>query len=807
MKLDTKQKILLTLIIIALAYVVWQIYSMFSPGKTTAVTSVPVTTTPAASVNNPVQTENPNAIKPLTGVPTTSPKVSRPVAISSIPSAPPMHMVTISAPLSPTQAEYLRLLNRYQIEKMRRMVMEEEAAIANSQARIAVLNEQTAKITGSSQSNLVSMTQSVPTSSLGYQLVYIDYQSGQWTATLNIGGQLVEVIAGVRLSDGSKIIKIDQRGVVVRRGGTNYLLNFYGTTRLTSSGVAAAVTMPNNYSAPVARMQKPFIPANKPLAMPSKKPVQIACPPAKPCEPVKSEPNINNNMLPLTPATTAPVNPATVGTVPGNTKPLTIIPNNPATPTNTTTTKQEENKNPVINPQTPAAAPTNIYPIIPNQNPVPKSNHLQPQSLNNHAEKEKQLATTKTPTEPTSINPVIANQNSVSKSNVLSSQSLNNHTEKEKQLATTKTPTEPMSINPVIAHQNSVSKSNVLSSQSLNNHAEKEKQFVTMKAPIPNKTVEVKNLTEKNKSIYHEPSTNQENHPVNQEQHHQENVKSVIATNTAHEKVEKNENKTVALPAINFTQENRKSNEKANEIVAVKTHEETKRPEEHVTITPPAEKDAAQLKLVREESKRTAQPLIVASSTPKEVMPKSVSVNEPAKINPQPIFVQETKEMPAAAAQKNLEHPAVPLALTPAQKDKVVQLETMLAVKPTESDATEGKVDDQHLLSLPADHYTIQLMASDRLSELSSFSKNHHLDNNAYIYHTFYLGKDWYVLVYGVYLTEQEALKALPTLPVASEHSKPWVRSVASVHAAIKRQETEKTIANENSDGPVLRIN
>ncbi len=111
------------------------------------------------------------------------------------------------------------------------------------------------------------------------------------------------------------------------------------------------------------------------------------------------------------------------------------------------------------------------------------------------------------------------------------------------------------------------------------------------------------------------------------------------------------------------------------------------------------------------------------------------------------------------------------------------------------------------MLSLPADHYTIQLLASNHINELSTFSRNHNLDNNAFIYHTFYLGKDWYVLVYGVYRTEQEALKALPTLPVASQHSKPWVRSIASIHAAIKREDTIKTTAtSEAPQEPVLRI-
>lgn len=706
MKLDTKQKILLTLIIIALAYVIWQVYTMFAPSKTSS--AVPVITTPAASVNNSVQTENPSTAKPMTGVPATSLRAAPNLTPNqTIPSAPPMRMLTISAPLSPTQAEYLRLLNRYQIVRMKRMVLDEEAQIATSQAKIAELNEQTAKFNGTSLPSSINMTQPVSSISLGYELVYVDYQSGQWTATLNIGGELVQVNAGTRLSDGARIVKIDQRGVVIRRAGTNYLLNFYGTTRLTTSGVAAAVTMPNNYSAPVANIpQKSFAPAKRSTPAPAKKQsVIIACPPSKPCEPVK--PN-STNLLSPAPATITPVTNPNSTLAPNNTKKeLTIIPNNPPAPA--VIQKQEENKTTIIKP-----IQNNSVPAIPTQN---------------------------------------------FKTNV-PSQSLNRHEEK---------------------------------SFSTTNHS-------TVAS------AEAKPTLEKNSRDEKASRETRELHKENQ------------SPNSAQEK------QTVVLPVVKLNEEKSKQNEPAKEIakvnepiktIVINRHEEIKRPAETITLPASSEKDKSQLKLVREESKPIAQPLIVAASTPKETLPPSINNHEATKLNEPSNYKITTKVIPAQAVQSELSKPTIPLALTAAQKDKVVQLETMLAVKPTVSDATEGKVDDQHILSLPADHYTIQLMASARLSELANFSKTHHLDNNAYIYHTFYLGKNWYVLVYGVYLSEQDALKALPTLPVASSHSKPWVRSIASIHAAIKREQTDKNMANDNnsnnntnnSAGPVLRIN
>lgn len=93
---------------------------------------------------------------------------------------------------------------------------------------------------------------------------------------------------------------------------------------------------------------------------------------------------------------------------------------------------------------------------------------------------------------------------------------------------------------------------------------------------------------------------------------------------------------------------------------------------------------------------------------------------------------------------------------------------------------------EKQLLTVAPDYYTLQLMGVRDTHELAKFIKDNHLDNQAMIFHTFYLNKDWYVAVYGSYKNHTEALKAIETLPENIKHLKPWIRQLASVHKAIQ---------------------
>lgn len=94
--------------------------------------------------------------------------------------------------------------------------------------------------------------------------------------------------------------------------------------------------------------------------------------------------------------------------------------------------------------------------------------------------------------------------------------------------------------------------------------------------------------------------------------------------------------------------------------------------------------------------------------------------------------------------------------------------------------------DEKRLLTIAPDYYTLQLMGVRDLHELTKFMGDNHLNNQALIFHTFYLNKDWYVAVYGTYKNHTEALKVMENLPENIKRLKPWIRQVASVHKAIQ---------------------
>ncbi|EKD77138.1 MAG: hypothetical protein ACD_42C00469G0002 [uncultured bacterium] len=82
--------------------------------------------------------------------------------------------------------------------------------------------------------------------------------------------------------------------------------------------------------------------------------------------------------------------------------------------------------------------------------------------------------------------------------------------------------------------------------------------------------------------------------------------------------------------------------------------------------------------------------------------------------------------------------------------------------------------------------FTVQLMASNKLSDAKEFIAAHHLGDKAQYFETALNGKPWYMVTYGNYATEQEALAALNHLPLDLKRHQPWVKSVATVEKEVR---------------------
>lgn len=97
-----------------------------------------------------------------------------------------------------------------------------------------------------------------------------------------------------------------------------------------------------------------------------------------------------------------------------------------------------------------------------------------------------------------------------------------------------------------------------------------------------------------------------------------------------------------------------------------------------------------------------------------------------------------------------------------------------------------GVYSEDWLRSQPPDAVTLQLVAVSREPSLHRFLNQHQLSGPTAYFHTLRNGKDWYVVVHGVYPDRTAAEAAIPALPEAIRQGGPWPRTFASIHSDIQ---------------------
>jgi DamX protein len=90
------------------------------------------------------------------------------------------------------------------------------------------------------------------------------------------------------------------------------------------------------------------------------------------------------------------------------------------------------------------------------------------------------------------------------------------------------------------------------------------------------------------------------------------------------------------------------------------------------------------------------------------------------------------------------------------------------------------------LLSQPAEAFTLQLLGVSQKSSVNRFLREHQFSQPVAYFHTFRDSKDWYVLVYGVYVDRAAAKAAIASLPEPVRKAGPWSRSFSSIQADIQ---------------------
>lgn len=93
----------------------------------------------------------------------------------------------------------------------------------------------------------------------------------------------------------------------------------------------------------------------------------------------------------------------------------------------------------------------------------------------------------------------------------------------------------------------------------------------------------------------------------------------------------------------------------------------------------------------------------------------------------------------------------------------------------------------KHLLAAKKTDYTLQLFDATTAAHASAFINKYKLGKSAYYFQRKLNGKSLYVVVYGTYPSKATAAKAVTSLPAIIQQLRPWVRSLSSVQAEIRK--------------------
>lgn len=94
-----------------------------------------------------------------------------------------------------------------------------------------------------------------------------------------------------------------------------------------------------------------------------------------------------------------------------------------------------------------------------------------------------------------------------------------------------------------------------------------------------------------------------------------------------------------------------------------------------------------------------------------------------------------------------------------------------------------AQLETGNLRSVPTNYFTVQVCASSSMENLRFFARQHNLSDQ-WAARTNVNGKNWYVLLLGVYPSRGEAVTALGSVRNRLDTT-PWVRSMGSLQAVM----------------------
>ena len=147
--------------------------------------------------------------------------------------------------------------------------------------------------------------------------------------------------------------------------------------------------------------------------------------------------------------------------------------------------------------------------------------------------------------------------------------------------------------------------------------------------------------------------------------------------------------------------------------------------------------------------------------------------------------IKKELEKNIQAPQQNANADEVKVSEAKVSEAKVKQTATREEVKQVVSKAMDASEDENFLLSLSPNDYTLQVMAASKLPSLKAYISRQPNRDNLYMYRGTREGKSWFVVVAHVYKTRQAALDARSSLPQEQAKAGPWPRPLSSVQQEI----------------------
>ena len=98
----------------------------------------------------------------------------------------------------------------------------------------------------------------------------------------------------------------------------------------------------------------------------------------------------------------------------------------------------------------------------------------------------------------------------------------------------------------------------------------------------------------------------------------------------------------------------------------------------------------------------------------------------------------------------------------------------------------------QRVLKIKDSNYTLQLLATQNLHSAQKFIITHQLQTTAMIVQTLQKQKQWYIVLYGIFPTRQQAHTAIKDLHLPFKPSQFWIRSYKSIHQVMLANEKKR---------------